>query len=406
MGGRLQWHTKSHPDLTKLSKEKIKHELEIPTPVKKLDPQGFKWFAYPYGRFNQDSQDLVEKLFVGGIACDTGNFEDKTIWPREIIYEKTPLARKTVSVIIPCYNYAGFLVEAIESVLRQTYLPDEIILSDDASTDHSYEIMRVYAEKYPSLIKLNRNEKNLGIEEHFNKAVNLTSGDFICLLGADNRFPSNYIEECVKALLSDEKTAIAYSDFVFFGNRAESVYKSFNKKQQGKRLFNDSYVIKFPEFNETTKEQLKKSNFIHGSSMYKRRAYEEAGGYKKRTEAPEDWQLFRSMVKNGWSAKKLKNVYLEYRQHSAEQANMQFLYFSELSFLREQFIKNSKRRDLVSDSEVIKLKKALDVANKELRNIRQSKAWKMARKIQVYKYRILHPLEITNKALSRFRGVK
>src|SRR5690606_34614224 len=100
-----------------------------------------------------------------------------------------------IACIIASYNYGPFLIEAIESVLRQTILPNEILITDDCSDDETQEIGESYARNYPSLISYNRNSENLGVVDHFNKAVNLTSAEYVFFLGADNRILSNYIEE-------------------------------------------------------------------------------------------------------------------------------------------------------------------------------------------------------------------
>ena len=61
-------------------------------------------------------------------------------------------------------------------------------------------------------------------------------------------------------------------------------------------------------------------NIIHGSSMFRREAYELVGGYEK-TNLPEDYNLFQRILKNGFIAKKAVNTNLEYRQHSPNQVN-------------------------------------------------------------------------------------
>lgn len=410
MGGRLQWHTKTHRDITKLSDKEVEKEVTTPERLKKLDPNGFRWFAYAYGSYDERSQALVKKLYAGGLACDNGSIENKTIWPRLTTTEETSLITEKVSVIIPCYNYAQFLVEAIESVLRQTYLPDEILLSDDASTDHSYQIMQVYARQYPGLIKVNRNRQNIGIEKHFNTAIKKTSGDFVCFLGADNRFPSNYLESTLSGLLVHKKAAIAYTDFALFSNRAENVYRTFDKHYQGQQVEGGVFIINFPVFNKKSRETLlKKGNFIHGSSLYRREAYVQAGGYKSRVGGPEDYALFQSMVLNGWEAIKTPGVYLEYRQHSAEQANLQFSYFGELAFLRKQFIEleNVIQTNLALNQQLIQLKEQyLNLENvcvdlrKHIELMEKSKIWRVRTASVRARNLVKHPL-ITSKKVHK-----
>ena len=244
--------------------------------------------------------------------------------------------REKVTVIITSYNYGHYLPEAIESVLNQIYMPDEIILSDDASTDMTPEIMMHYAKIYPDLIRVNINKENMGIEEHFNKVVNMARGDLICILGADNRMPAHYIKEQLLKMAGDERIGVVYTDFALFGNRAANVFKDFYPAFKGKKVAADTYTIVFPEFSSESKKILDKGmNFIHGSSMYRKKAFKQVGGYGKRNGVAEDQQFFAKILNSGWLAVKAKGVYLEYRQHSQDQANMQFSYFSELKHLRE-----------------------------------------------------------------------
>ena len=244
--------------------------------------------------------------------------------------------RLRVSAIIACHNYGHYLDEAIRSVLTQSYLPDEIILSDDASSDDSPEIMHSYARLYPDLVRLNLNETNQGIQSHFNQVVGMASGDLIVMIGADNRIPTNYIEEQFTALATDESAGIAYTDFALFGGRAKNDYDRMRPDFRGARLPNGVFLSDFPMYTNESAALLRDGhNFIHGSSMYRKAIWEKVGGYRDRESGPEDMNLFQAILATGFSALKLSNTALEYRQHSAEQANYQFSYFGELQRLRE-----------------------------------------------------------------------
>ena len=94
-----------------------------------------------------------------------------------------------ISYVVTAYNIEDFIREAIESAFAQTYSPLEIILSDDCSTDRTYEIMEEMAKSYkgPHKIKLNRNERNLGITRHMNKAyLELAEGKIIVSAHGDD----------------------------------------------------------------------------------------------------------------------------------------------------------------------------------------------------------------------------
>lgn len=252
--------------------------------------------------------------------------------------------KASTAVIIASYNYGSFLAEAIESVLGQTYMPDEILITDDCSEDNTQEIALAYVEKYPDLIHFNRNESNLGIVGNFNKAVSLTSSDYIFFLGADNRFRSDYIERTTGILDCNPEVGIAYTDFALFGPRARGVYEGFYEEWKGPIKYNEFFIINFPEFSENSLEILKEGrNFIHGSSMYRREAFEDAGGYLQESTIPEDYNLFTRMIKQGWLAKKVNYPVLEYRQHSRDQANNKMISYAELAFYKDAY----KRMDLV-----------------------------------------------------------
>src|SRR5215831_6951377 len=88
-----------------------------------------------------------------------------------------------VSVIIPVYNRAKYVGEAINSILTQSFTNFELLLIDDGSTDESVEIMRSYTDPR---IRLVCNERNLGIPKTRNKAIQLARGDYIAILDSDD----------------------------------------------------------------------------------------------------------------------------------------------------------------------------------------------------------------------------
>jgi len=219
-GGRLQWHTWSHSVLLGEHSEEIyQRELVVPRDLLSLDPNGFKWFGFPHGRRDESLKAQVHKYFRGALACDDGDPLDVYDLQRTTVYENTRLSISTVSLIIPCYNYGHFVAEAIESALLQTYPPDEILFIDDASSDNSVEV----AKRYEPKIRIEVNSRNLGVVENFKKAVSLTNGDYVCFLGADNRFRGDYIEKCKSVLDTYPEVAIAYTHFSLFGDRAAVV---------------------------------------------------------------------------------------------------------------------------------------------------------------------------------------
>jgi peptidoglycan/xylan/chitin deacetylase (PgdA/CDA1 family) len=69
-GGRLQYHSKSHKKLNELPESALESEIRCPDELKALDPKGFRWFAYPYWRWNETVISVVQKYFKGGASAE------------------------------------------------------------------------------------------------------------------------------------------------------------------------------------------------------------------------------------------------------------------------------------------------------------------------------------------------
>ncbi len=356
-GGRLQWHTWSHPVLlSPQPEEAYRRELEVPEDLRSLDPKGFGWFAFPHGQRDETLKAKAGEFFKGSLACDDGDPADLLDLKRITVLENMRFAKATVSLIIACHNYGHLAAEAIESALLQTSPADEILFIDDASTDNSVEVAR----RYEPSIRVEVNPENLGIVRNFQKAVEMTSGDYICFLGADNRFRSDYIEKARAVLDQDPETAIAYSHFVLFGDRAALVAAGMKDVEPHPRA-RDFFLKRFPAHPE---KPIREENYIHGSSMYRRTAWEQAGGYVSGN-LPEDMSLFARILEAGWKAGLVDDFTLEYRQHSRAQRNQQVALEMENVYLRNR-VKDLAAQLAAKEQVVL-----------EYLTLQQSRAWRV-----------------------------
>ena len=95
-----------------------------------------------------------------------------------------------VSVIITAHNYAKWLPQAIDSVLTQTFHDFEVVVVDDASTDHTPEVLRHYAQR-PNVKIVTT--KGLGLAGAANLGVRSSSGEYVIRLDADDYFDENIL---------------------------------------------------------------------------------------------------------------------------------------------------------------------------------------------------------------------
>ena len=104
-----------------------------------------------------------------------------------------------VSLVMAVYNGEKYLIEQLDSIRKQTYPIDEVILIDDVSTDNSYELIHQYIDGYKLVNwKLIKNENNLGYRKNFKKGLEIVDGDIIFLSDQDDRWHLNKIEVMVE----------------------------------------------------------------------------------------------------------------------------------------------------------------------------------------------------------------
>ena len=113
-----------------------------------------------------------------------------------------------ISVIIPAYNAEATIADCLESVVRQTVRPFEVVLVDDGSTDHT----RREAAKFEAKLTLRIvSQSNSGLGKARNAGMAAATGDAYAFLDADDMWLPGKLEQGVKALLKYPKTYWFYT---------------------------------------------------------------------------------------------------------------------------------------------------------------------------------------------------
>jgi glycosyltransferase involved in cell wall biosynthesis len=118
-----------------------------------------------------------------------------------------------VSFLQMSYNQEQYIVSSIKAALAQTYSPMEIIISDDASTDNSWQLIQDLVSKYngPHKIIISRNENNLGILGNWNKLCSMANGELLVKGDGDDISFPNRVERTVKEWLMYDKKPMLIS---------------------------------------------------------------------------------------------------------------------------------------------------------------------------------------------------
>ena len=119
------------------------------------------------------------------------------------------IERPLVTFYVMAYNQERFVREAVEGALAQTYSPLEVLLSDDCSTDRTFEIMQEAVKGYagPHTIVLNRSTRNLGVSAHLNTIVDLAHGELLVAADGDDVSLPHRTDRCVEVWLEAGKPA-------------------------------------------------------------------------------------------------------------------------------------------------------------------------------------------------------
>jgi len=190
-----------------------------------------------------------------------------------------------VTVVIPCYNYGEFVERAIRTVLRQSYRNFELIVVDDGSTDDSWEEIQnaIGDDDRARAIR----QENSGVAYARNRGISMGTGEFVACLDADDGMAENFLAVLVPALeRADRDVGIVYSSLAIMREDGSGV------KSRWPPQYDFGHFLK------------RRGNTVPSLCLFRREAWERAGGYKQRFKPIEDGDLWMQMGILGFEGKK------------------------------------------------------------------------------------------------------
>jgi glycosyltransferase involved in cell wall biosynthesis len=205
-----------------------------------------------------------------------------------------------VSVIIPTYNRAGYIMEAIESALNQTYKNTEIIVVDDGSTDDTQEGLSKFKDHIRYIYQGNR-----GPAFARNRGIRASQGEFIAFLDSDDVWLAEKLELQIGLLESRREVGLVYSDaFRSYGNTGI--------------IQKDTEFVRLKPYAGWTFGHLFRDNFIHTSTVVVRRrclekvgVFDEGGNFVP----AEDYELWLRIAAR-YQVDYINKPLIKYRDHS------------------------------------------------------------------------------------------
>jgi glycosyltransferase involved in cell wall biosynthesis len=200
---------------------------------------------------------------------------------------------RLVSVVIPCYNTASFLQEAIQSVRSQTYQRTELIVVDDGSSDDTSDV----ASSYPGICLIR--QQNQGVSAARNAGLGQSRGDYVVFLDADDRLLPDAVDVGVRCLESHPACA-----FVSGKVRLAAQDGSILRIPDEPRIEKDHYLT------------LLKNCYIWTPSavMFRTRVLTSVGGFTVTLSGAADWDLYLRLARR-LAVLSHPHLVAEYRLH-------------------------------------------------------------------------------------------
>jgi glycosyltransferase involved in cell wall biosynthesis len=239
--------------------------------------------------------------------------------------DRSPAFAELVSVIIPCYQQAQYLGEAIESVLGQTYPHLEVVVVDDGSTDNVAAI----AARYPGVRCIR--EPNSGPAAARNAGIRNSNGDYLIFLDADDRLLPKGVEAGVRALEARPECAAAIGTYrrTTFDNRALNTHEQ-------------------PVVDEHQYEQMMRDNWagFPARAIYRRSLLEHVRGFDSSIDAAADFG-FNLAVAREFPIASHEAMVAEHREHGRNlSADASVMLTETLAAMRKQrpYLKGDRER--------------------------------------------------------------
>ena len=203
-----------------------------------------------------------------------------------------------VSIIMSVYNGGQYLLEAVQSILNQTYTNFEFIIVDDGSTDSSYEL----------ITKLSGNNKKVkifrrphyGLANSLNFAISKSNGKYIARMDADDISEKLRIEKQVHYLEKNKNIDLLGSNRKYIGVGNSKIIRS-------SKLPSDNNIIKWHLFFSVP--------IIHPTIMMRAKVLKSQSGYSEEYKYAQDYELYTRLSRIS-NFHNLSESLLEYRNHN------------------------------------------------------------------------------------------
>ena len=221
----------------------------------------------------------IEGVSVHGYRTFLTTHESDAFQKLGFPYQNVSQSDTLVDIVMPVYNGAGTISQTIDSVLNQTHQAFRLLIIDDGSTDHTEEVCQAYlADQRIQYVKNNHQ----GISKSLNDGVRISQTDYVARQDSDDIWMPWHLDLLLHELETNPQLDIIGAKVIV----EEDEITNKIKRNNYNHLFGEQLWLELAYRNV----------FNHSTVIFKRAAYEEAGGYDEHCDGFEDWHLWSRMV--------------------------------------------------------------------------------------------------------------
>ena len=188
-----------------------------------------------------------------------------------------------ISLVTSVFKAEDYIEQLMEDVTRQTIFEDKcewvILNANKAGDDFEEEVIKRYMEKYPNNIVYKRLDEDNGVYDTWNKAIEMSTGEFVTNVNCDDRRAAAGLEKQAKMLVANPDLALVYNDsFVVHRPNVQ-----FENVPEGTQRYN---------FEQFSKEAMLRNNLPHNNPMWRKTLHDKYGYFDQKYRSAGDWDFW------------------------------------------------------------------------------------------------------------------
>jgi glycosyltransferase involved in cell wall biosynthesis len=205
-----------------------------------------------------------------------------------------------ITLVVPCYNQASFLDEALRTVFNQSYEFWECIIVNDGSIDNTAALAKSWVDKDDRFSYVYK--ENAGLSSARNTGVKLSKTSYILPFDSDDKLHKNHLKKAMDVLLNNSDIEVLTTKVQHFGVK--------------------NNILELPKYSFKT---LLSRNCFIACSIFKKSTFDRVGGYDENLKSFEDWDFWIRALKDGGKHYEINEVLYYYRKHKSESLSNRFL---------------------------------------------------------------------------------